>query len=135
MIKLDDDARREVATPATQRMVWADYDHDAFPDLFPFSGGGYYLVRNPGPDGAPRSLAAISTSSVPNGAANNTPGTSAVQASSSGDLDRDHLARPGRQRQHDPRAQHDRAPGRAVINDQSPVSIDCDPPTVPGRAR
>ncbi len=131
VIKLDDDTRREVATPATQRMVWADYDHDAFPDLFAFAGGGYYLIRNYGPEGAPRSLAAISTSSVPNGAANNTPMTAAVHGIELGDLDRDHLldlvVSGNTIRAH--MTGNQVAP---LINDQSPVSIDCDPPAAPG---
>ena len=129
LIELTADVRREISTPATQRLTFADYDHDAFPDAFAFSGNTYHVLASVGDDGAPRELAPTTANSIPNGAANNTMGTSGVHGLEIADLDRDHqldlIATGNTVRVHlaQPR-----------IRDQPSLSIDCTPPVAPGSA-
>ncbi len=129
LIKLDDDARREISTPATQRLMFADYDHDAFPDAFAFAGSNYHVIASIGESAAPRTLASITTNAIPTGMPNNTAGSSSVHGLEVADLDRDQqldlIASGNTVRVHlgDPR-----------IRDQPNLSIDCDPPVAPGGA-
>ncbi len=129
LIKLDDGSRRQIATPATQRLTFADYDHDGFPDAFAFSGGSYHVTASIGEHGEPRTLAPITTNAIPSGTPNNTAGTFTVHGLELADLDRDHqldlIASGNTVRIHfgDPR-----------IRDQPNLSIDCSPPVAPGTA-
>lgn len=125
---LDGGTYRDLSVPATQRIVWADWDHDAFPDAFAFAGGNYHVIANVGDPLAPRMLVGTSFSSMPGGT-NQTPGTALVHGLELADVDRDHqldLVATGTQvRVHlaQPR-----------IRDAPSLSIDCSPPIAPGTA-
>ncbi len=129
LIELADDVRREISTPATQRLVFADYDHDAFPDAFAFSGNNYHVLASISDHGLPRELAPTTTNAIPGSATNNTPGTNGVHGIELVDVDRDHqldlIATGNTVRIHlaQPR-----------IRDQPSLSIDCTPPVAPGGA-
>ena len=125
---LDGGSFHDLAVPATQRIVWADWNHDAFPDAFAFAGGNYHVIENAGDPFAPRTLVGTSFSSMPGGT-NQTPGTAVVHGLEVADLDRDHqldLIATGTQvRVHlaQPR-----------IRDAPALAIDCSPPVAPGTA-
>lgn len=127
LVELQTDARREISTAATQRITFADYDHDAYPDAFAFAGGNYHVMSSIADDGAPRELTSTSTSGLPSGAANATPGTSGVHGLELADVDRDHrldlvaIGTTVRIHLAEPR-----------IRDQPNLSIDCSPPVVGG---
>lgn len=127
LVELQTNTRREITTAATQRITFADYDHDAYPDAFAFAGGNYQVLTSIADDGAPRELASTSTSSLPSGAANTTNGTSAVHGLELADVDRDHrldlvaIGTTVRIHLAEPR-----------IRDQPNLSIDCSPPVVGG---
>jgi hypothetical protein len=129
LVELTSDARRELPTLATQRLTFADYDHDAFPDAFAFSGNNYHVLSSIGDPGAPRELAPTTTNSIPSTVTNNTPGTAGVHGLELADVDRDHqldlIATGNTVRIH-----------LAVprIRDQPNLSIDCTPPVAPGGA-
>ncbi len=44
VLKLDDGSIREIATTASSRDSWGDYDHDAFPDGVSASGARYFYL-------------------------------------------------------------------------------------------
>lgn len=127
MIELTADVRREIRTPATQRLVFADYDHDAFPDAFAFAGNNYHVLASIADRGSARELAPTTTNAIPGSTTNNTPGTASVHGIELADVDRDHqldlIATGNTVRIHlaQPR-----------IRDQPNLSIDCTPPVAPG---
>ncbi len=129
MIELTTDTRRDLVTPATQRLTFADYDHDAFPDAFAFAGNNYHVLASIGDHGAARELAPTTTNAIPGSVNNNTPGTNGVHGIELADVDRDHqldlIATGNTVRIH-----------LAVprIRDQPNLSIDCAPPVAPGSA-
>ena len=129
LIELASNTRRELATPATQRLMFADYDHDAFPDAFAFSGNAYHVLASVSDPGGPRELAPTTTNGIPGGMANNTNGTAPVHGLEIADVDRDHqldlIATGNTVRVHlaQPR-----------IRDQPSLSIDCTPPVAPGNS-
>lgn len=126
MIELASDARRELPTLGIQRLTFADYDHDAFPDAFAFSGNNYHVLSSIGEPGAPRELAPTSTNAIPGSATNNTPGTNGVHGLELADVDRDHqldlIATGNTVRIH---------LAMPRIRDQPNLSIDCTPPVSP----
>lgn len=132
IIKLDNESRRSLDTPATQRIVWADWDHDAFPDAFAFAGNAYHVIASIGEGLAARTLSATSNSAMP-AQANATPGTAAVHGLEVADLDRDNvldlIATGTTVRVHF--AAGDTSPR---IKNAVDLSVDCSPPVAPGGA-
>lgn len=67
---------REIAMTASNRLVWGDSDHDAFPDAVVASGTRYVLVSNEEAVDRRRTVAEVASSNV---SGINTPGSGAAQ--------------------------------------------------------